>query len=177
MMKLDWKIYSIAVGILVLAVMVLFLKKFFFFLVISSATALLAVVLRFLHPAKYLGIELVTLSTIFVGIVYGPVIGGVYAFVMLLVHLVLGDYYIGTYLVWLLPEYILLGVLAGIFGTGMIGSLGVAFIVGMNTMNLIFTFIGENERVVKELPFAIGNSLINSVILVRFFSSIVGFID
>lgn len=76
MMKLDWKIYSILAGILVLTVMVLLLKKFFFFFAIILATALLALILRFLYPVKYLGIELVTLSTILVGVVYGPVIGG-----------------------------------------------------------------------------------------------------
>lgn len=176
MMKLDWKIYSIAIGILILAIMVLFLKKFFFFLIISLVTVLLALVLRFLHPVKYLGIELVTLSTIFVGVVYGPVIGGIYAFVMLLAHLVVGNYYIGTYLMWLLPEYILLGVLAGILGTGIISTIGVTFIISLNAMNLLFTLIGENERFAKELPFAIGNSIINSVILIQFFDSIVNFI-
>lgn len=176
MMKLDWKIYSILAGILILTVMVLFLKKFFFFFAIILATSLLALILRFLHPIKYLGIELVTLSTMLVGVVYGPVIGGVYAFVMLLMHLILGDYYIGTYLIWLIPEYILLGVLSGIFGSGIIGHLGVAFIIGMNALNLFFTFLGENERFMKELPFAIGNSIINSVILIQFFNSIVTFI-
>lgn len=96
---------------------------------------------------------------------------------MLLAHLILGDYYIGTYLIWLIPEYILLGVLSGIFETGIIGPLGVAFIIGMNALNLFFTFLGENERFMKELPFAIGNSIINSVILIQFFNSIVTFID
>lgn len=176
-MKLDWKIYSIAIGILVLVVMVIFLKKFFFFLVISLATALLALILRFLHPVKYLGIELVTLSTILVGVVYGPIVGGIYAFVMLLMHLILGDYYIGTYLIWVVPEYILLGILSGIFGTGIIGPLGVAFIIGLNVLSLFFTFLGENERFVKELPYAIGNSIINSVVLVQFLGLIVNFID
>ena len=177
MMKLDWKIYSVLAGVLVLTVMVLFLKKFFFFFAIILTTSLLAVILRFLHPLKYLGIELVTLSTMLVGVVYGPVVGGIYAFVILLVHLILGNYYIGTYLMWIIPGYILLGVLSGIFGTGIIGPLGVSFIIGMNMLNLFFTFLGENERFMKELPYVIGNSIINSVILIQFFSSIVSFID
>lgn len=176
-MKLDWKIYSIAIGILMLVAMAIFLKKFFFFLVISLATVMLALILRFLHPVKYLGVELITLSTILVGVVYGPIVGGLYAFVMLLMHLILGDYYIGTYLVWIMPEYILLGILSGLFGTGIIGPLGVAFIIGMNVLNLFFTFLGENERFAKELPYAIGNSIINSVILVQFLGLIVNFID
>lgn len=176
-MKLDWKIYAVGIGILLLAAMILFLEKVFFFLIITLATLLLALVLRFLHPVKYLGIELITLSTMLVGVVYGPVTGGVYAFTILLAHLIVGDYYIGTYLMWIVPEYVLLGVLSGIFGTGIIGPLGVSFIIGLNLLSLFFTFVGENERFVKELPFAVGNAIINSVIFIQFFSSIVNFID
>jgi len=177
MMKLDWKIYAVGIGIILLAVMILFLEKVFFFLIIALATLLLALILRFLHPVKYLGIELITLSTMLVGVVYGPVTGGIYGFTILLAHLIVGNYYIGTYLMWLLPEYVLLGILAGIFGTGLIGPLGVSFIIGMNLLNALFTLVGENERFVKELPFAIGNAIINSVIFIQFFSSIVNFID
>jgi len=176
-MKLDWKVYSIVAGVLLLSLMVILLKKFFFFLIIITLTSLVAFILRFLHPAKYLGIELVTLSTMLAGIVYGPVIGGIYGFIVLLTHLILGDYYIGAYLMWLIPEYTLLGILSGIFGVGIIGHLGVSFIIGLNLLNLVLTFVGENERFFKELPYAIGNSLINSVILIQFFSSIVNFID
>lgn len=176
-MRLDWKIYSIGVGVLLLAIMILFLEKIFFLLVISLATVLVAVILRFIHPLKYIGIELVTLSTILVGVTYGPVVGGIYAFVILLAHLMLGDYYMGTYLVWVVPEYVLLGVLTGIIGTGVIGPLGVAFIIGLNLMSLFFTFVGESDRTAKELPYVIGNSIINSVVFLKFFGSIAGFIS
>ena len=175
-MKLDWKIYSIAVGALLLAVMAILLEKFFFFLIISVTTVLLAVILGFLQPLKYIGIELVTLSTMLVGVVYGPVIGGIYAFTLLLAHLILGRYYIGAYLVWVIPEYVLLGILSGVFRTGIIGPLGVSFIAGLNLMSLFFTFIGENERFAKELPYVIGNIVINSVIFIQFFSLIVNFL-
>jgi len=176
-MKLDWKIYSSAVGILILIVMVMFLGKIFFFFLIALVTILIAVILGFVQPVKYLGIELVTLSTILVGVVYGPVLGGVYGFTILLTHLVLGRYYMGSYLMWVIPEYILLGVLSGIFGAEITGYLGVSFIIGMNFLNVIFTFLVENERFVKELPYAIGNSAINSLLFLQFFSSIVNFID
>ena len=176
MMKLDWKIYAVGIGIILLVVMILFLEKVFLFLIIILVTLLLALILRFLHPVKYLGVELVTLSTMLVGVVYGPVIGGIYGFTMLLAHLIVGDYFIGTYLMWLLPEYVLLGVLSGIFGAGIIGPLGVSFIVGMNLLNLILTFVGENERFAKELPFAVGNAVINSILLIQFFGLIVNFI-
>ncbi len=176
-MRLDWKIYSIGVGVLLLAIMILFLEKIFFLLVISLATVLTAIILRFVHPLKYIGIELVTLSTILVGVTYGHVVGGIYAFVILLTHLMLGDYYMGTYLMWVVPEYVLLGALTGIIGTGVIGPLGVAFIIGLNLMSLFFTFVGESDRVAKELPYVIGNIIINSVVLLKFFDPIVGFIS
>lgn len=176
MIKLDWKIYSIAAGILLLGVLVIFLEKFFFFLVIALATILLAVVLGFFQPVKYIGIELVTLSTMLIGVVYGPVIGGIYAFTILLVHLILGRYYMGPYLSWVIPEYILLGVLSGIFRTSIFGPLGVSFIIGLNLLSLFFTFVVENDRVAKELPYAIGNIAINSALFLQFFSSVVNFI-
>ncbi len=177
MMKLDWKIYSIGVGVLLLAIMVFLLEKIFFFLLISLATILVAVMLRFVQPLKYLGIELVTLSTILVGVVYGPVIGGVYAFVVLLAHLMLGDYYIGNYLMWVIPEYVLLGILSGVIGIGVIGTLGVVLVIGLNLMSLFFTFLGESDRVAKELPYVIGNSIINSVVLLKFLGPIADFIS
>ena len=173
MMKLDWKIYSIIIGILLLATMFIFLEKFFFFLIIVLATILVALILGFAQPLKYIGIELVTISTMIVGVVYGPIIGGAYAFTILPIHFMLGRYYIGTFVVWVIPEYILLGVLSGILGTGIIGPLGVSLIVGLNLMSLFFTFIGESERVGKEIPYAIGNAIINSIIFIQFFRSIV----
>ena len=175
--EVDWKVYSSVVGILLLCILALFLHKVFFFLVIVFATALVGLILRFLQPLKYLGIELVTLSTMVVGAVYGPIIGGLYAFTLLLTHLILGDYYIGTFLVWIIPEYILLGVLSGIFGSSLLGPLGVLLIVGLNSMSLFFTLIGETERFGKEMPYAIGNTIINSILFIQFFSTIVHFIS
>jgi len=177
MMRLDWKIYSIAIGIILLLVMIFFLEKVFFFFVISSLTVLVAVILGFVHPLKYFGIELVTLSTMLVGVVYGPVVGGIYGFTLLLVHLILGRYYLGSYLMWVIPEYILLGVLSGIFGNGIVGSLGLTFIIGLNLLNVFLTFLVENYRFTKELPYAIGNTIINAVIFMQFFGLIVNFVS
>lgn len=177
MMKLNWKIYSIAGGILFLAIMLLFLEKVFFFLVIFLATVLVAAVLGFVQPLKYLGVELVTLSTMVIGVVYGPVVGGLYALVILPIHFILGQYYIGTFLAWVVPEYILLGVLSGVLRSGIIGTLGVSFIIGLNLLNLFLTFLAESDRIGKELPFVVGNIAINSIIFYQFFGSLVDFIS
>ncbi len=176
-MKLDWKIYSLVVGLLLLATMILFLEKVFFFLIITLATVIVAAVLGFLQPLKYVGIELVTLSTMLVGVIYGPVIGGLYGFTILLIHFMLGRYYMGTFVTWVLPEYALLGVLSGIFRTNIIGILGLSFIVGLNILNLLLTFIAETDRVGKELPYTIGNIALNSIVFIQFFSLIVKFIS
>ncbi len=174
---MNWRIYAIGSVALLLAILLIFLEKVFFFLIIILTTILVAVLLGFLQPLKYIGIELVTLSTMLVGVVYGPVVGGIYASAILLPHFIVGRYYIGAYLAWVIPEYILLGVLSGVLGAGIIGPLGVSFIVGINLLSLVFTFIGENERFGKELPYVIGNSIINSMIFVQFFGSIVNFIN
>ncbi|MBI2547539.1 MAG: hypothetical protein HYW23_03780 [Candidatus Aenigmarchaeota archaeon] len=175
MFKLDWKIYSIIAGAFLLAIMVLFLQKVFIFLLISSATILLALILGFFQPLKYIGIELVTLSTMLVGVLYGPVIGGLYGITVLLTHFILGRYYLGPYLTWVVPEYVLLGVLCGILGRGVIGALGLTFTIGLNVVNLFLTFMMDRGVVGKELPYAVGNSLINSVLFAQFFGSVVSY--
>ena len=177
MIKLGWKIYLMIAAILLLGGMVIFLEKFFFFLVIAAAALLVAIVLRFFKVLKYMGVELVTLSTMIIGVVHGPVIGGIYGFTILLAHLIIGDYYTGNYLMWAIPLYALLGVLSGIFGTSLIGFLGVSFIIGLDLISLFFTFIGESDRLGKELPYIIGNILINSILFVQFFGSVVNFVS
>ncbi len=174
-MNIDWKVYSALAGVALLVLMALFINKLFFFLIISLATVLVALILRFGKPLKYMGVELITLTTMIVGAAYGPIIGGVYAFSFLLIQLVLGDYYIGTYLVWVLPEYVLLGVISGVFASNL-NSIGIVLIIGLNVTNLIFTFLSENERFFKELPYAIGNSMINSVLFMQFFASVINLI-
>lgn len=172
-MRLDWKIYSIAAGMALLLVSVLLLEKFFLFILITAGTALLAFLLGFAQPVKYLGVELVTLTTMLVGVVYGPLLGGVYGFTMLLAHLILGRYYIGSYLMWTIPEYAMLGVLSGIFRTGILGPVGLSLIVSVNLLSLVLTFIAESERAGKELPYVVGNIVINSILFIQFFRPLV----
>ena len=118
-----------------------------------------------------------TLSTILVGILYGPMLGGIYAFTILLAHLMLGRYYMGAYLAWVIPEYILLGVISGILGNQIIGLWGVLFIVVMNALNLLFTSMAESDRAAKELPYVVGNTIINSVVLLKFLAPVIEFVS
>lgn len=175
-MKLDWKIHSLVLGFLILCVFGFFLEKVFFFFLTILVTLLLALLLRFLQPLKYVGIELVTLSTIFVGIVYGPVFGGLYGFIVTIAHFMIGHYYIGSYLTWVLPEYVALGILSGILKTGIIGPIGVSVIIGINLINLLLTFLFEREQAGKLMPFIIGNITINSLLFIQFFEAIVNFV-
>lgn len=166
-MKIDGRIYAAVVGLLVLAAIALFIGKVFYMLAAILATLALAVLLGFMQPVKYIGIELVTLSTIFAGIMFGSLAGAVYGVMILLAHLVLGRYYIGPYLVWLLPEYAALGAVAGIMGSGIIGLFGISFIVSMNLANLLMTFLVDRERTAHHLPYVLGNTIINSLLLVQ----------
>ncbi len=176
-MNIDWKTYSIVGGSLLLIITLFFLEKVFFFFVITIAALLLAVILGLFPPLKYAGLELVTSSTILVGIIYGPVLGGIYGFTMLLAHLVIGQYYIGPYLTWVLPEFILLGIFSGIFKGSMIGPVGVAFVIGINLISMLFTFLVEKDRVGKELPYVIGNVMINSFLITQAFTPIINWIN
>lgn len=172
-MKVDWKIYAVAIGLVALAILFIFLGKILYLLGAVLVTLTLALMLGFIKPLKYIGIELVTLSSIFVGINFGPIIGGIYSFTTLIAHLVLGRYYIGSYLVWLIPEYVALGVLSGILGKDIIGLTGVVIIVAINSVNLLLTFLVENDRVAAHLPYAIGNTVLNTLFLTQIMPSIV----
>lgn len=175
-MKVDWKIYSAVAGIFILTALIFFLEKVFFFLLTIVATFTVALILGFFQPLKYLGIELVTLSTMFVGVVYGPVIGGIYGFVSLISHLIIGRYYTGTYLTWILPEYVAIGVLAGILKSAIIGPVGLFIIAGLNITNLVLTSLVESERVGKHFPYAIGNTIINSILFINFFENAINLV-
>lgn len=171
-MKLDWKIYLLIASILALGIFVIFLQKVMIFLMFIILTCAVALFVRFVPILKYAGIEFITLSTIFVGFIYGPVIGAVYGTALLLAHLLIGDYYIGVYLVWLIPEYALLGFLSGAFNS-IISSLSLFLIVGMNVLNLILTGFLEGDRLGKHLPYVIGNIVINCAVMILFFDSVI----
>ena len=171
-MKFDWKIYLLIAGILVFGVFAIFLQKVMVFIMFILLTCSIALFVRFVPVLKYIGVEFITLSTIFIGFIYGPVTGVVYGTAFLLAHLLIGDYYIGVYLVWLLPEYALLGFLSGVFSSS-ISSLSLFLIVGMNALNLILTGFLEGDRLGKHLPYVVGNIVINCAIMILFFDSVI----
>ncbi|MBI2084133.1 MAG: hypothetical protein HYT70_00765 [Candidatus Aenigmarchaeota archaeon] len=166
-MKIDWKVYAAVMGLALIAAIALFIAKIFYLVGAILATLLLALLLGVMKPVKYLGIELVTLSTILIGIMFGSLIGAVYGAVVLIAHLILGRYYIGPYLLWLLPEYALIGVVSGVMGNGIISLVGVSVIAGMNFVNLFLTFLVDRERVGPYVPYVLGNVVINSLLLMQ----------
>lgn len=178
MKNIDPKFYFIGSGLLLLLIMVLFLEKFLFFIIITTLAILVALLLRVFEVLKYAGVELVTFSTIIVGAMFhNPFIGGLYAFTILITHLTLGDYYIGNYVAWVFPVYILLGVISGILGVNMAGNIGIIMIVGINLVNSFFTLIAESDRFGKELPYAIGNIIINIILFTQLFLPIMNLLS
>ncbi len=175
-MRTRLKIYSIAAVSIVLLVMLFFLEKVIFFIAIFATATLFSVMLMFLRPAKYVGLELVTSSTILIGVVYGPTIGAIYGMVMLMVHLIVGRYYIGAYLFWVMPEYIILGILAGVMKTDVVGSAGIIFVAAMNLINMALTFLAESDRAGKEVSYVIGNVAFNVILILQFLDPILNFI-
>ncbi|MBI2542851.1 MAG: hypothetical protein HYW24_01575 [Candidatus Aenigmarchaeota archaeon] len=172
--RYDWKFYSF-ISLLILGMMILVLGKIFLFILIVVLTLVVSLLLRFFQPLKYIGIELVTLSTFLIGIAYGPVVGGLYGFSALLLHFIIGHYYIGHYVIWVIPEYVLIGVFSGILQNQIIGFI-VPIIIILNLSNLFLTFLTDPERAGKHIPYVIGNTAINSIIALQFFEQILGFI-
>ncbi len=166
-MKVDWRIYTILAGILTVGVLLLLLGDILLIFGAVLVTLTMAFLLGFAKPLKYVGIELVTLSTIYIGVTFGAMVGAVYAVAILLMHLIIGRYYIGPYLVWLLPEYAVLGIASGVLKAGIIGMTGVLIVGSFNTINLLLTFVVEKERGMRYLPYVIGNTAINALLLMQ----------
>lgn len=169
------KIFQLLLAILPFLVIGLFFSKavFVFFMII--ATVGLAFVVLFFQPLKHIGIELVTFTTILVGFVWGAGAGMTVGFFLLLLHLIIGRYSISTYLAWTIPEYIVMGFLAGsLQGFGFVNT-GIYLTIGMFVINMVLTFIFSNAYFFRYIPYALGNVLFNVLLFFYIGSAVLRF--
>lgn len=109
---------------------------------------------------KRIGIELTTLSTVLIGVVYGPLIGAAAGFGLIILQITAGQYS-GGYIIWVIPSYPVAGAIAGIQSGMEIFALGAGLIIGMQTVFAALTSFSSAGRLDKYLPYAVTNVLFN----------------
>ncbi len=114
---------------------------------------------------KGLGIELVTLTTVVIGIKFGPESGAIAGLLLMATHMISGQFN-GAYLLWVIPSYAGIGFVAGIAGME-IAMLGLALTVGANVLFTLLTMAVTPEGVKYFVPHAAGNILFNAVIFTQ----------
>lgn len=172
-LKLNYKIILIAVISLILLILLFTQKKIFLLLTAITASVIVSLIIRLFQPVKIVGIELVTFSTILIGSLFGSSVGAIFGVSLLVVHLIAASYHGGPYLVWIVPEYALIGALAGFLTDA---KMLVVMIVAVNVLNGILTMIFYRENFGKHLIFSVGNAVFNSVLILNFFNLITGLI-
>lgn len=168
-LKLSYRIVLMTVIPLALLLLFLTQKKIFFLLTATGASVVISLILGLIPPMKIVGIELVTFSTIMVGNLFGSLVGAIFGVSLLITHLILARYHGGPYIIWILPEYVLIGVLSGILTDV---KMLVAMIVGINLLNIILTFVFYRENFMKHFIFSIGTVVFNSILILKFFNLI-----
>lgn len=172
-LKLNYKIILITVTSLVLLILFLTQKKIFFLLTATMVSVIISLIIRFFEPIKIIGVELVTFSTILVGSLFGSFVGAVFGVSLLIIHLIVSGYSGGPYLIWILPTYALIGILSG-FLTDV--RMFIAMVIGINVLDNVLTLIFYRENFSKTFIFSIGNAVFNTILILKFFSLIIGLI-
>ncbi|MBN2422041.1 hypothetical protein JXB41_02345 [Candidatus Woesearchaeota archaeon] len=173
--KLSLKINKriiISVGIVLL--LLLLFKKITVIALLAVSSFIISYIINNLQ-IKTIGLELVTLSAVITGKVYGPFMGFLVALILITFHLVMSGY-IGMYIIWVIPSYCLVGIMSGIFNTYNISFLGSVLTVVLNIIYLSFTFIFSPGRLVKLLPYSISNVIINILLFSTIAQPLMSFI-
>jgi len=170
-LKLNYKIILITITSLVLLILFLTQKEIFFLLTATIVSIIISLIIRFFEPIKILGIELVTFSTILAGSFFGSSVGAVFGICLLILHLIVANYHGGPYIVWILPEYALIGVVSRFL---IDAKMLVVMVAGINILNSILTLVFYRENFGKHFVFSLGNAVFNAILILKFFSLIIG---
>jgi hypothetical protein len=143
----------------------LLVTKMFVLTVLVVAAFLLTLFIRTFHLRMF-GIELVTFLTILAGYLYGPDTGMLVGMVSILFHLIGSGYFFGLYYMWVVPSYVIIGMLAGLWSAEPIDSLGVMLVLTLNGVNLLFTLLLSPSEIGRYIPFALTDILFNVMLFI-----------
>ena len=112
-----------------------------------------------------IGLEFGGLAVIISGIWFGPLIGGLTGFIVILSRASVGI--IGFFVVWKLPGFILMGFLAGFLSIGIFSG-GFLLLVFMRICFSALTLLISRQLLVQSVPFALTNIYLHYYIFMRF---------
>ncbi len=151
------------IGLAILLLLFLIMSKFILGIILIAATILSAWGVKIL-ALRWSGFELATLTTLVFGFAFGPIIGGIVGFITITAQLLIGGY-MNTYILWVVPGYVIAGVIAGSFTGANIATIGVAIMIAMNLTFITLTSIITTPALAKYLPYATLNIIINYFLL------------
>lgn len=112
---------------------------------------------------KRVGIELSTLSTVLIGVSYGPVVGAAMGFAVIMLQVTAGQY-TGSYIIWVIPSYAVAGLLSGVMSSMDVFVLGMGLTVGMQAIFAALTSFTASGRLQAYLPYAVTNVVFNLLV-------------
>jgi len=79
----------------------------------------------------------------------------------------------GAYVIWVIPEYALAAVMAGVL-SGSIAQIGITATIILNAINVLLTFIVSREHLPRYLPYAATNVIFNTILFTQAGEAVMG---
>lgn len=156
------------------AIAVFFFLKIFIISILIIATLAVSFLFSKLR-VKSLGIELVTFTTVLIGYSYGPGIGMLVGVFLILFHVIIAKY-IGSYLLWTFPKYIIIGYLAAVLSFMSIQNIGLLIVVIFNIIYMFLALIFFKDSIVKQLIWISTNIVFNVLLFLFVGPIVIGFV-
>ncbi len=159
------KRYVLIAGIALLLVLLFSqIFKYAFFVALSLATSFLINRIKI----RQIGIEFVTLASVYAGYNYGRIAGLITALVLILFHLMISGY-VGIFYLWVVPIYAAAGYASAILVGWQFSTVGVVLGIVINVAYLLCTLFFTPGRLPVLAPYAISNVIFNIFIFSVFF--------
>lgn len=156
----NWTVKLLGILILLLVAGLIFTKLIF----IAVLVVLSFGVSYLVHSMQIrsVGLELATFTTIITSLAYGPIAGGIVGLLLISFHLAVSQH-LGVYVAWVIPEYLLMGFIAGFF-KGSVVAIGMGVILIIFAANIVFTAITYRQNIPKYLLYIATNLILNWVL-------------
>lgn len=167
--RIEWK------NVALLAVAVIILATYFKLFVVAVLIAAVVLVSLFVQKfqLRLFGLELVTFSTVVIGVAYGPAVGAVLGMVIVLIQLVLSGYF-GIYYLWVIPEYALAGYLASQWASQDILSVGLNITLILQAINITLTYFFDRYSFFQHIVYSATNIAFNFLMFLLLGPMVVG---
>lgn len=149
-----------------LAVISVFLVAPFFFTEYIVAGLLVSLAVGGAIAANFLkirsiGVEFTTFAVLMIAMSFGPRTGAIIGFVLIFFQM-FGGSFVGPYVMWVIPTYVVTAVLAGVLApTYDVVTLGIGLVLFIHTVCTACTAIMTPERISYYLTYAAGNTVLN----------------